>query len=255
MKGLLSFLFLLACTSSISAMGKFITYSVDNKEYQGYYITPSKNAPLVIIIHDWDGLNEYEIKRAKMLNDLGYAAFAIDLYGKGVKPKTVKEKKNLTGALYKDRAEMRKLLAAGYQVAKEHGANVDNAVGIGYCFGGSALLEMARMGIDLKGFASFHGGLDTTKGENYDKTKGKIIIFHGGADTNVGMESFLNLQKELEKTKLDYEMIVYSHAVHAFTVFGTNRYNEKADKKSWKRFIEFLKETLIATQNQTKTYQ
>jgi len=177
MKVLVSIIFFLGLTSSLLASGTLVTYSVDGKEYEGYYISPSKNAPLVLIVHDWDGMNEYEMKRAQMLNDLGYAAFAVDLFGKGAKPQTIDEKKAITGALYKDRAKMRTLLDAGFKVAKDKGANVTNAVGIGYCFGGTALLEMARSGADLKGFVIFHGGLATPEGQDYKKPKVILSLF------------------------------------------------------------------------------
>lgn len=221
-----------------------VSYEVDGKTYEGYYSTPSDNAPLVFIIHDWDGLNAYEMKRAKMLNTLGYGAFAIDLFGKGVKPVTLEEKKALTNALYNDRAKMQKLLSASYEAAKKEGANVKNAIGIGYCFGGAALLEMARMGTPLKGFASFHGGLATPAGEDYKQTKGFVLILHGSADESMSLDEFAALGKELEKTGIKHELISYSGAPHAFSVFGTERYREDADKKSWRRLVEFLNETL-----------
>jgi dienelactone hydrolase len=128
--------------------------------------------------------------------------------------------------------------------AKEKGANIDNAVAMGYCFGGAAVLELARSGADLKGFATFHGGLKTPQGQNYTKTRGKILIMHGSADTAITMDQFADLANELESAGIAHEMITYGGAQHAFTVFGGNRYQEEADKKSWKRFTEFLAETL-----------
>lgn len=244
MRKFLALLMLFICTTLSFAKEGFVTYVVDGKTYEGYYSAPSDEAPLVFIIHDWDGLNEYEITRAKMLNDLGYGAFAIDLFGKGVKPVTMDEKKALTNALYNDRAKMRKLLDASYQAAKKEGANVANSIGIGYCFGGAALLEMARMGTPLKGFVSFHGGLATPVGEDYTQTKGFVLILHGSADESVSLDEFAGLAKELEKTGIKHEMITYSGAPHAFTVFGTDRYREAADKKSWRRLVEFVDETL-----------
>lgn len=139
---------------------------------------------------------------------------------------------------------MRKLLDASYQAAKKEGANVANSIGIGYCFGGAALLEMARMGTPLKGFVSFHGGLATPAGEDYTQTKGFVLILHGSADESVSLDEFAGLAKELEKTGIKHEMITYSGAPHAFTVFGTERYREAADKKSWRRLVEFVDETL-----------
>lgn len=244
MKNFLATMMLFCMTILGFAKEGFVTYSVDGKTYEGYYSTPSNEAPLVFIIHDWDGLNEYEMQRVKMLNALGYGAFAIDLFGQGVKPVTIEEKKALTNALYNDRAKMQKLLDASYQTSKKEGANVGNAIGIGYCFGGAALLEMARMGTPLKGFAVFHGGLATPMGEDYKKTKGFVLVLHGSADASVSMDEFAGLGKELEATGIKHEMIAYSGAPHAFTVFGTDRYREDADKKSWRRLVEFLDETL-----------
>jgi dienelactone hydrolase len=115
---------------------------------------------------------------------------------------------------------------------------------MGYCFGGAAVLELARSGPDLKGFATFHGGLKTPEGQDYTKTRGKILVLHGSADTAITMDQFAALTNELEAAGVTHEMITYSGAPHAFTVFGSDRYREAADKKSWKRFTEFLAETL-----------
>ena len=128
--------------------------------------------------------------------------------------------------------------------ARERGANTNNAVVFGYCFGGAAVLELARSGADLKGFATFHGGLKTPQGQNYSKTRGQILIMHGSADTAITMDQFADLANELESAGVDHEMITYGGAQHAFTVFGQKRYQEAADKKSWKRFTEFLADTL-----------
>jgi dienelactone hydrolase len=234
----------LAAPAALGAGGSLVTYQVNGQAYEGYYITPSKQAPLVLLIHDWDGLTDYEIKRADMLSELGYAVFAADLFGKGVRPTTVTDKRQHTGELYKDREKMRALMNGALDAAKKRGADTQNAVAMGYCFGGAAVLELARSGADLKGFATFHGGLKTPKGQDYTQTKGEILIMHGSADTNITMDQFADLAKELESAGVAHEMITYGGAHHGFTVFGTNRYQENADRKSWKRFQEFLADTL-----------
>jgi dienelactone hydrolase len=242
MKKLISMLFLSALFAF--ANGKFVSYEVDGKEYEGYYSSPSKDAPLVYMVHDWDGVTDYEVQRAKMLYDMGYATFAVDLFGKGIRPTETEEKKKLTGELYQNRAKMKRLLFAGLNEAKKLNANLSNAVGIGYCFGGAGILELARSGADLKSFIPFHGGLTTPEGEDYSQTKGSIVVFHGSADKSVSMQDFANLTMELEKAGINHEMITYSGAPHAFTVFGTNRYHKVADESSWKRFTEILETTL-----------
>ena len=236
--------FLVIPTGAFGATGASVIYQVNGQSYEGYYITPSNQAPLVLLIHDWDGLTDYEIKRANMLADLGYAVFAADLFGAGVRPTEVTDKRQHTGELYKNREKMRALMKGALDTAKKRGAKIENAVAVGYCFGGAAVLELARSGADLKGFATFHGGLKTPEGQNYAKTRGEILIMHGSADSNITMDQFAGLAKELESAGIAHEMITYGGAQHAFTVFGGNRYQEDADKKSWKRFQEFLADKL-----------
>jgi dienelactone hydrolase len=238
------FLLFFVPTVAFAGAGGSVAYQVDGQSYEGYYISPSDRAPFVLLVHDWDGLTDYEIKRANMLADLGYAVFALDLFGAGVRPTEVKDKRQHTGELYQNRDKMRALMKAALDTAKNNGAHIENAVVMGYCFGGAAVLELARSGADLKGFATFHGGLKTPQGQNYSKTRGKILIMHGSADTAITLDQFADLAKELEAAGVDHEMITYGGAQHAFTVFGGSRYQETADKKSWKRFTEFLAETL-----------
>jgi dienelactone hydrolase len=238
------FLFLAVSTVAFGATGASVTYQVNGQSYEGYYISPSDQAPFVLLIHDWDGLTDYEIKRADMLADLGYAVFALDLFGAGVRPTEMKDKRQHTGELYKDREKMRALMQGALDAAKNKGADIGNAVVVGYCFGGAAVLELARSGADLKGFATFHGGLKTPQGQNYANTRRKILIMHGSADTAITMDQFADLAKELEAAGVAHEMITYGGAQHAFTVFGGTRYQETADKKSWQRFTEFLADTL-----------
>ena len=220
MKIIYAFVLVLILASTAMAAGGPVTYTVDGKPYTGYYVSPSSNAPLVLLIHDWDGLTGYEIKRAGMLADMGYAVFAADLFGAGIRPTEMKDKRQHTGELYKDRKKMRALINAALKEAKSKGANVRNAVVMGYCFGGAAVLEFARSGADMKGFVTFHGGLKTPEGQSHANTKGNVMIFHGTADSAITMDQFATLADELEKYGVSHEMITYSGTPHAFTVFG-----------------------------------
>lgn len=237
-------LMLLWLPFSVLAEGMTVTYAVGDKPFEGYYISPHDGAPLVILLHDWDGLTGYEVERAKMLAELGYAVFAADLFGAGIRPTEVKDRRQHTGELYKDRARMRALIQAAVDTAKGKGARVDNAVVMGYCFGGAAVLEYARSGADMKGFATFHGGLKTPEGQDYSMAKGSYLIMHGSADTAITMDQFAALTNELEAAGLKHQMISYGGAPHAFTVFGSERYREDADRKSWQSFTDFLNEVL-----------
>jgi len=238
-------LILILCTATIAAaVGKKIAYTVNGASYEGYLASPGPDAPLVLMVHDWDGLTDYEIKRAEMLSQLGYAVFAADLFGAGIRPTAMDDRKKLTGDLYRNREKMRTLLNAALKTARENGVKNPKAVAAGYCFGGAAVLEMARSGADLLGFVSFHGGLTTPAGQDYSKTRGQVLILHGTADESVTMNDFALLAQDLEKAHVPHEMISYSGAPHAFTVFGSDRYREDADRKSWQRFSEFLAATL-----------
>ncbi len=226
------------------AGGKMIQYEVNGQPYEGYYIAATDSKGFILLVHDWDGLTDYEVKRANMLAELGYSVFAADLFGAGVRPTEVKDKRQHTGELYKDRQKMRALLKGAIDTAAKLGAATSNSVAMGYCFGGAAVLELARSGKPLKGFASFHGGLTTPEGQNYTNTRGKIMVYHGTADTAITMDQFAALATELEANGVAHEMITYSGAPHAFTVFGSERYREDADKKSWASFTEFLADVL-----------
>ena len=234
---------LLPLPSPAAAGGK-VAYEIDGEAYEGYYISPRSGAALVLLLHDWDGLTGYEVKRAEMLAEMGYAVFAADLFGAGVRPTKVEDKRQHTGELYKDRQKMRRLMKGALAVASGKGADTRRAVAMGYCFGGAAVLELARSGADLKGFATFHGGLKTPEGQDYTQAKGSFLIMHGTADSAITMDQFSALASEMENAGVSHEMVTYGGAPHAFTVFGSDRYREDADRKSWTRFAGFLKETL-----------
>ena len=241
MKSLLTLFLTLFISISSSADGRFINYQVNGLEYEGYYVSPSADAPLVLLLHDWDGLTEYEVQRSDMLAAMGYQVFAADLFGAGIRPTKVEDKRQHTGELYKDREKLRNLMLGAIKTARSEGANATNTVAMGYCFGGAAVLELARAGAQLKGFATFHGGLSIPQGQDYSRTSGELLIMHGSADTAIPLTQFATLAAELEKSNINHEMITYSGAPHAFTVFDSQNYHEESDRKSWQRFSDFLK--------------
>lgn len=244
MRNTYTLFFLMLFATTATAGGQVVSYDVKGEAFEGYFTSPAENAPLVLLVHDWDGLTDYEVKRADMLAQKGYAVFAADLFGAGIRPTEVKDRRQHTGELYKDRERMRSLLYGALAAAKARGANVNNAVAMGYCFGGAAVLELARSGAEMKGFVTFHGGLSTPAGQDYGNTKGSLLILHGTADTNITMDHFAMLANALEEKGVPHEMIAYGGAPHAFTVFGSDRYRKDADEKSWNRFSDYLKETL-----------
>jgi dienelactone hydrolase len=221
--------------------GEAVSYAVDGEPYEGYFAAAENPRGLVLVIQDWDGLTDYEKRRADMLAEMGYDAFAIDMFGEGIRPEEVDHRRALTGALYQDRAKMRALLAGGLEQARAL-SDAEAIVAMGYCFGGAVTLELARSGMaeDVVGYASFHGGLATPEGQSWPEATPPLLILHGGADAAIPMSEVAALSEELEAAGVPYEIEVYSGAPHAFTVFGSNRYREEADRKSWDAFSDFL---------------
>jgi len=240
---LLSFLLTLAA-SPLHAAGTDVSYTVNGEPFEGYFAAAGDAKGLVLLIHDWDGLTDYERQRADMLAERGYDVFAADLFGAGVRPTKVEDKRQHTGELYEDRERMRALIRGALAEAQRQGGDVGNAVTMGYCFGGAAVLEFARSGAALKGFATFHGGLGTPPGQDYRAVAGPLAVYHGSADRAVTLDDFVALASALEDNGVPHEMTTYGGAPHAFTVFGSDRYRAGADEQSWAAFQDFLERVL-----------
>lgn len=223
-----------------------MTYTVGGDAYEGYMAAPEEGSKgTVLLIHDWDGLTDYERTRADMLAEMGYTVFAADLYGKGNRPESIEARKAEVGKLYKDREAMRARILGSLEAARAQGAGAQTVV-MGYCFGGAAVLELARSGEaeDIAGYATFHGGLKTPDGQDFSRTDAPIMVLHGGADAGIPMSDVADVATQMEEAGVEYEIEVYSGAPHAWTVFGSPRYREAADEKSWEAFGDFLGETL-----------
>lgn len=238
--GFAAALWLLA--SAVSA--ETVRYSYQGQALEGFYLSAGQDAPLVMLIHDWDGPTGYEFRRAQMLHEADYSVFVADIYGAGIRPVEVADKRHHTGELYRDRGRMRGLINAALQKAAELGANTDNSVMIGYCLGGTAVLEMARAGSPMQGFVAIHGGLATPAGQDYSNVKADILVQHGAADANISMAEFAALSQALEKDGAANEMISYGGAQHSFTKFDNLKYHPEVDKKSWQRLLSFLQSQL-----------
>ncbi|MGM0986724.1 MAG: dienelactone hydrolase family protein [Pseudomonadota bacterium] len=235
-----------ASASAFEPAGQDIPYKVGDETFEGYLATAEGEARgSVLVIHDWDGLDDYERQRADMLAEQGYDAFAVDLYGQGNRPAEIDARKAETARLYEDRERMRTLTLAGLAEARDQGA-ARPTVMMGYCFGGAVVLELARAGEaqDVAGYATFHGGLTTPEGQSYNDATAPILVAHGGADQSIPLDDVATLGKELEAAGVTYEIQVYSGAPHAFTVFGSDRYQQRADEKSWEALLGLLDEVL-----------
>ena len=223
-------------------------YTVDGTRYEGFFARNTQLGnmqPVVVLIHDWDGLGEYEQTRARMLARAGYAVFAVDLYGKGVRPQTLEAKRTRSGALYKDREEFRKRLFGSLAALDGlEGVDPGRVVVLGYCFGGAAVLELARAGADLQGGICFHGGLTTPEGQHYAELKGPLLILHGTEDAVAPMEDVLSLTRDLDTVDATFRIKLYSGTGHAFTEWSGDRYAATADLDSWQECLRFLEARL-----------
>lgn len=205
--------------------------------------------PGVLVVHEWKGHGDYVRRRAEQLAQEGYVAFALDMYGKGVFAKNHEEAAKLSGMFFADRNLMRGRALTGLAVLKKD-AHVDptRLAAIGYCFGGTTVLELARAGTDLKGVASFHGNLTTPQPAAPGTIKAKVVVFHGGEDAWVapGLPDF---QTEMKNAGADWQLHTYGGAVHSFTVAEAGNdpstgmaYNANADRRSWQTLRTYLTE-------------
>ncbi len=237
---------LIAGAAQAEIQAGYHSYTVGDRTYEGYVATNTAITPkgTVLIVHDWDGMTEYEERRAEMLAALGYTAFAIDVYGADANPTTADENRALSGALYGDREEFRaRLMGSIMEAANIPGAS-DATVIMGYCFGGAAVLEAARAGAELDGFVSFHGGLGTPEGQDYSATTAPVMLFHGSADPVSGMGDLASLLDQLQSAGVEHGAQVFGGARHSFTVYGSNDYDLTADQGSWEGLLGFLNERL-----------
>ncbi len=239
-----------------SAQGKLITQPVDYADEKGtslhgfvvYDDATSDKRPGVLVIHDWRGITDYTHKRANMLAELGYIAFAADIYGKDLsKEGPAVWMKEIT--IYKsDRPLYRERERAAYQTfLKQPLLDTTRVAAIGYCFGGTGVIEMARDGLDLKGVVSFHGGLDARPLSSGAVIKSKVLALCGADDPYEKPEDMKAFEQQMKDEKVDYKAVSYPGAVHAFTDKDVNllnqpgaKYNAAADQESWQAMKEFF---------------
>lgn len=249
------FVALAACIAACvlgQGSGKPHIYMDGSTTLEGFLALPKSklSAPGVLIVHDWDGLNAYEKRRAEMIADLGYVALAVDIYGKGVRPKNMDENRAESGKYRSDPALLRGRLNAALK-ALENVPGVDrHKIAImGYCFGGSSALELARSGADIKGAVSIHGSLGTTMPASAETLKARVLVLHGSADPNLTPESWQAFSSEMKLAKADWQFVTYGGAVHSFSNPGAgnntasgNAYDPDADRRSWEHLKLFLAE-------------
>jgi dienelactone hydrolase len=227
-----------------------VEYEIGGKTYEGVLAVDdaqSGKRPGILVSHAWAGRSEFEIEKAKALAELGYAGFALDLYGKGVLGETNEQCQALMTPFIEDREMLRAQLLKTIDIVKDQPEADESQIGaIGFCFGGLCVLDMARAGADMKGVVSFHGllgGAGNTAG-----VKAKVLVLHGWDDPMVPPDAVVDFAKEMTGAGADWQLHAYGGTMHAFTNpeandpnFGTV-YNADADRRSWITMTNFLAE-------------
>ena len=224
-----------------------IEYSVGDAVHQGYLAYDDEVAdakPGIIIVHEWWGLNDYILRRAHMLAELGYVALAIDMYGGGEIAQDTDQAGALMTGVLNDMDTGTAALKAGYELLlSQPGVDPERTAAIGYCFGGAMALHMARIGLPLSAVASFHGALGSFHSAEPGSIQAKILVCHGAADSMVTMDDLEGFKQEMETAQADYEVLLLADAKHGFSnpqadinaeKYGIDLgYQQSADEKSW----------------------
>jgi dienelactone hydrolase len=243
----------LAASVHAAIQTKTVEYKQGNTTLEGFtaYDDAIKGArPGVLVAHQWMGLTDYEKHRAEMLAQLGYVAFCADIYGKSVRPQNTAEAGAQTGKYKSDRRLLRARVNAGLDALRQQPlVDPKRVAAIGYCFGGTTVLELARSGADLNGVVSFHGGLDSPTPADGKNIKCKVLALAGADDPFQKPEDLAAFENEMRDAKVDWQIDFYGGAVHAFTQPNAGNdnskgaaYNERADKRSWEAMKQFFAE-------------
>ena len=226
-----------------------ITYQSGDNSFEGFLAQPEGDSnPCVLIAHTWAGRDAFVEEKAKLLTELGYAAFAIDMYGDGKIGTSNEENAGMMQPLLDDREELaRRALASLDAVSKIDSIDASKIVIMGYCFGGLVAMDLARTGADIIGAISFHGFLAGPENST-NEIKAKLLALHGDSDPMVGQDQIESFRQEMTSKKVDWQLHVFGGAMHSFTNPEANDpdfgavYSKNADERSWKIFTDLLKE-------------
>ncbi len=233
---------------------EWIEYEHNGTRLEGFLArddADDKPRPAVLIAHAWRGRSEFECDKARELAKLGYAGFAMDLFGKGVLGGSVEENRQLIQPFLEDRALLQSRMTTALEtLCVQTGIDPGRVAAIGFCFGGLCVLDLARTGADINGVVSFHGLLGKPDNTAGTRISAKILVLHGHEDPMVPVDDVIALENELTGAGADWQVHVYGNTMHAFTNpqaddpdFGTV-YNTDADRRSWRTLLNFLEEVL-----------
>lgn len=257
---ILASLLLISCMEKqkekIGLVEKDVEYSADGVKLKGYLVYDGDikgKRPGILVVHEWWGQNEYARKRARMLAELGYTAFALDMYGDGKLATHPDDAGKFAMEVSKNIETAKARFMAAYSLLKSQGTTDPNKIAaIGYCFGGGVVLNMARIGTDLKAVVSFHGSLQPIKPAEPNKVKAFILVCNGADDPFTTKEQIDAFKTEMDSAGVKYKFINYPGATHSFTNPAADSlgkkfnmpigYNEKADKESWEEMKNLFKQ-------------
>jgi dienelactone hydrolase len=235
-----------------------IEYSVDDSLHQGYLAFDNESSaarPGIILVHEWWGLNDYMVRRAHMLAELGYVALAIDMYGAGRVADNPDQAGELMNGVLNDMSAGTAALEAGYQLLlNQVGVDKSRCAAIGYCFGGAMVLHMARIGLPLSAVVSFHGALGSFHTAEPGSIKPSILVCHGAADSMVTRDDLSAFKQEMDLAQANYEVLLLEGAKHGFSnpqadtnaeKYGIDLgYQQQADAKSWAAMLNLFEGAL-----------
>lgn len=249
--------YLSAALVASMAHGEIKTQTIEYKQgdtvLEGYLAWDAKKAakrPGVLVVHAWKGLDAFTKAKVEELAKMGYVAFAADIYGKGVRPTEMKDAAATSGSYKSNRALLRQRVNAGLEeLKKQRAVDTSKIAAIGFCFGGTTVLELARSGADVKGVVTFHGGLDSPTPADGKNIHAKILALHGADDPFVPAKDIAAFEDELRAAKVDWQLIKYSGTVHSFTMPEAGNdpsqgqaYNEASAKRAWQAMKDFFAE-------------
>jgi len=230
-----------------------VSYSADGTDMKGYVVYSDSiqgKRPAVLVVHEWWGLNDYPKSRAKQLAQMGYIAMAVDMYGNGQTGANPDEAMKLAGPFYQNPQLAKTRLDAAIAKLKTYEqTDTSRIAAIGYCYGGFVVLNAAKLGADLKGVVSFHGGLSGVAPDK-NKLKAQILVCHGEADKFVSPAEVSTFKKQMDSVGANYNFKSYPNATHAFTNPESTEngkkfkmpieYNAEADRNSWEDMKAFF---------------
>lgn len=243
----------LASSAEAAVQSKTLTYKHGDLECKGFVAWDDAiqgKRPGVLVVHEWWGLDEYARSRARQLAELGYVAFACDMYGNGKTTEHPDDARKFSTTVRMNVENWRQRATIALEVLKAQ-PQCDNGklAAIGYCFGGSTALQLAYSGADLQAVVTFHAALPTPSADEAKSVKARVLVCHGGADTFISEDSIKAFRATLDKAGTKYEFVSYPGVVHSFTVPGADarnlngmKYDKHADEDSWQRMTKLFAE-------------